>query len=121
MTDHIRTGLVCQTCKRPVVQIENRTPTGFVFHCPACDHRWSAREPGTLNPVVRELLWMVGCLVPAALWYIYVATHNPGGFESFEAFVAHTVAFLVLWTVVTAIRLTLRVARAVIGAWNRTE
>jgi hypothetical protein len=40
------TGLVCQQCRQPVAVIENRLPKIVVFLCPACQHRWSAEEPG---------------------------------------------------------------------------
>ena len=41
------TGLVCPQCRQPVATVVNRLPRTFVFWCSACDHRWSADEPGT--------------------------------------------------------------------------
>jgi hypothetical protein len=43
----LRTGLICPQCREPVAIVENRLPHTLVFWCPACDHRWSADEPGT--------------------------------------------------------------------------
>ena len=43
---HKHTGLRCPACKQPVAVIENQLPKVLVFWCPACQHRWSAEEPG---------------------------------------------------------------------------
>lgn len=40
------TGVVCPSCKQPVVVIENMMPGTVVLHCPACGHRSSVSEPG---------------------------------------------------------------------------
>ena len=41
----MRTGIVCQGCRKPVVEIEKVLPDGsFFFQCPACGHWWSAAE-----------------------------------------------------------------------------
>ena len=42
-----RTGLVCPQCRQPVAIQVNRLLHSLLFWCCACDHRWSADEPGT--------------------------------------------------------------------------
>lgn len=38
------TGLVCVQCSKPVATIESDPADAFVFHCPACGHRWTVQR-----------------------------------------------------------------------------
>jgi len=42
-----RTGVVCPSCHQPVGVAENRLLSKIMLWCPACNHRWIAKDPST--------------------------------------------------------------------------
>ena len=40
----LRTGIFCPTCHKPVATVGHIGPTGLTMNCPACGHRWAARD-----------------------------------------------------------------------------
>jgi len=39
-----RTGIFCPTCHKPVGTVGHIGPMGLTMNCPACGHRWAARD-----------------------------------------------------------------------------